>query len=333
VDVRRREFITLLGGSAAGSALSRFAHAQPGERMRRIGVLMLGDESDSDQQDRVRAFRSELAKMGWAEGRNIRIDYRFAATDAGRIISTSADFIAQKLDVILANGTPVLEALQKQTRTVPIVFVGVSDPLSAGFIPSMARPGGNITGFSNFEYAISGKWLELLHEIAPSIKRVAVLQHRDDAAWPRYLAPIETLAPSLGIQSSNAFLGEPAEIEHIFDMFARERNGGVIVTNNARAMAQRQLISTLAARYHLPAVYPARIYAASGGLISYGIDPVDPYRRAAGYIDRILKGEKPGDLPVQAPTKYELAVNLKTAKALGIHMPPTLLARADEVIE
>ena len=329
--MKRRTFMTLLGGAAAAWPLG--ARAQQAERMRHIGVFMLGDESDPDQQDRVKTFRAELEKLGWAEGRHIRIDARFAASDAERIRLYSDDFIAQKPDTILANGTPILEALQKRSRTIPIVFVGVSDPLSAGFVPSMARPGGNITGFSNFEYAISGKWLELLNEVAPGTKRVAVLQHRDDAAWSRYLAPVEALAPSLGVRLTNVFLGDAAEIERTFDAFARERNGGVIVTNNARAMSQRQLIGTLAARHRLPAIYPARVYAASGGLMSYGIDPVDPYRRAAAYVDRILKGEKPGDLPVQAPTKYELVINLKSAKALGMTVSPALIARADEVIE
>ena len=237
---------------------------------------MLGDESDPDQQDRVKTFRAELENLGWAEGRHIRIDARFAASDAERIQSYSDDFIAQKPDAILANGTPILEALQKRSRTVPIVFVGVSDPLSAGFVPSMARPGGNITGFSNFEYAISGKWLELLNEIAPGTKRVAVLQHRDDAAWSRYLAPIEALAPSLGVRLTNVFLGDAIEIERTFDGFARERNGGVIVTNNARAMSQRQLIGMLAARHHLPAVYPARVYPANGGLFPTASIPSIP---------------------------------------------------------
>ena len=330
-QLRRRRFITLLGGVAVGWPL--VARAQQGERIRRIGVLMLGDESDPDQQNRVAAFRVELGKMGWVEGRNIQIDYRFAATDPERIRSHSADLVAARLDAILANGTPILETLQKRTSTLPIVFVGVSDPLGAGFVPSLARPGGNLTGFSNFEYAIGGKWLELLKEVAPRVTRAAVLLHRDDTAWSRYLAPIEALAPSLGVQLSSIFLGNASETERHLDAFARERNGGVIVTNNARAMSQRELIGTLAVRHQLPAVYPARVYTAGGGLASYGIDPVDPYRRAAGYVDRILKGEKPADLPVQAPTKYELVINLKTAKAIGLEVPPTLLARADEVIE
>ncbi len=327
--MKRRDFITLVGGAAAWP----FAARAQGERKRRIGVLMLGDEADPDQQSRVGAFRGELVKMGWIEGRNIQIDLQFAATASDRIRSRATDFVAQNLDAILANGTPILEALQKRTSTIPIVFVGVSDPLSAGFVPSLSRPGGNITGFSNFEYTIGGKWLQLLNEAAPHVRRVAVLLHRDDAAWARYLAPIETLALSLGMQLTGIFLGDASETERHLETFAREGNGGVIVTNNARAMSQRELIGTLSVRHQLPAVYPARVYAVSGGLISYGIDPVDPYRRAAGYVDRILNGENPGELPVQAPTKYELVINLKTAKALGLDVPPPLLARADEVIE
>jgi putative tryptophan/tyrosine transport system substrate-binding protein len=329
--MRRREFIALVGSMAAGWPLA--ARSQQGGAMRRIGVLMLGGEIDSDQQARIAAFREALEKLGWAEGRNVRIDLRFAAVDPERIRSYSAALLSQAPDVILANGTPVLEAFQKQTRSVPIVFVGVSDPVSAGFVPSLARPGGNITGFSNFEYTIGGKWLEILTEAAPATKRVAVLLAREDPAWSRYLPPIEALAPSFGVQLTSVFLGDPVEIERTFDAFAREPNGGVIATNNPKAMDQRELIGTLAARYRLPAVYPARVYVTSGGLMSYGIDPVDPFWRAASYVDRILKGEKPADLPVQAPTKYELVINLKAAKALGIDVPPTLSARADEVIE
>ena len=331
-DMKRRKFLALLGGAAATWPVGG-ARAQQGERVRRIGVLMLGDASDPDQQRRVGAFRAELARMGWIEGQNIEIDSQFAATASDRIRAKAMDFVAQNLDAILANGTPVLEALQQRTNTIPIVFVGVSDPLNAGFVPSLARPGGNITGFSNFEYAIGGKWLELLNEAAPHVRRVGVLLHRDDPAWARYLAAIETLAPSLGMQLTSIFLGDPSETERHFETFARERKGGVIVTNNARAMSQRELIGALSVRHQLPTVYPARVYTVNGGLVSYGIDPVDPYRRAAGYVDRILKGENPGHLPIQAPTKYELVINLKTAKALGLDVPQTLLARADEVIE
>jgi putative ABC transport system substrate-binding protein len=328
--MRRRQFITLLGSAAAWPFAAR---AQQTERVRRIGVLMLGDETDPDQRARVAALRQELEKLGWIEGRNVRIDDRFAATNREQIWSHSEELVGQTPDAIVANGTPVLEILQKQTGVVPIVFIGVSDPVRAGFVPSLARPGGNITGFANFEYAIGGKWLELLKEIAPEINRAAVLMHRDDAAWSRYLEAIRALAPSLGVQLTSIFLGDPGETKGAVEAFGHEPNGGLIVINNARAMSQRGLIAALAARHRLPAVYPALVYATSGGLMSYGIDPIDPYRRAASYVDRILRGEKAGEMPVQLPTKYELAINLKTAKALGLAVPPTLLARADEVIE
>jgi ABC-type uncharacterized transport system substrate-binding protein len=266
--MRRRELFTFLGGAAAAAACPLAAHAQQDARIRRVGVLMLGDETDPDQQGRVAAFRQELERTGWIDGRNIRIDYRFAATNPERIRSHSAELLGQTPNAILANGTPVLEAFQKQTRTVPIVFVGVSDPVSAGFVPSLARPGGNITGFSNFEYTIGGKWLELLKEVAPGTKRAAVLLHRDDAAWSRYLAPMEALSPSLGVQLTSIFLGYPSETGSALDAFAQAANGGLIVTNNARAMSQRELISTQAVRHRFPAVYPARVYTTNGGLMS-----------------------------------------------------------------
>jgi putative ABC transport system substrate-binding protein len=329
--MRRRDFITLLGGTVV--AWPSAAHAQQGSAMRRIGVLMLGGETDPDQRGRVAAFREAFAKLGWAEGRNVRIDLRFAAVDHERIRSYSAAMLSQAPDVILANGTAALEAFQKQTRSVPIVFVGVSDPVSAGFVSSLARPGGNITGFSNFEYSIGGKWLEILTEAAPTTKRVAVLLSREDTAWSRYLAPIEALAPSVGVQLTSVFLGDPVEIERTLDAFAREPTGGLIAANNPKAMAHRELIATLAARHRLPAIYPARVYVTSGGLMSYGIDPVDPYRGAASYVDRILRGEKPADMPVQQPTKYEFVVNLKAARALGLTLPLPLIGRTDEVIE
>ena len=332
--MRRREFI---GGLGVVSATTLFfpavPRAQQSDRVRHIGVLMLGAEIDADQLARVAAFREALGKLGWMDRSNMRIDARFAATDPERIRLYSAQLIGQKPDVILANGTPVLDALRKQTQSIPMVFVGVSDPVSAGFVPSLARPGGNITGFSNFEYTIGGKWLEVLKEVAPGIKRVGVILHRDDAAWSRYLVAIETAAGPLGVQLTHIFLNETTETERALDAFAHEPAGGLIVTNNARAMNQRELIAAVAARRRLPAIYPARIYAASGGLMSYGIDPVDPYRNAASYVDRILRGEKPGEMPVQQPTKLEFVVNLKTAKALGLSIPLPLLGRADEVIE
>jgi len=329
--MRRRDFIVLAAGAAAAWPLA--APAQQSLATRRIGVLMLGGETDPDQLGRVAVFRERLERLGWTEGRNIRINLHFAAADPERIRSYSAALLSQAPDVILANGTSVLEAFQKQTRSVPIVFVGVSDPVSAGFVPSLARPSGNITGFSNFEYSIGGKWLEILTEAAPTTKRVAVLMSREDAAWSRYLATIEALAPSVGVQLTSVFLGDPVEIERTLEAFAREPTGGLIATNNPKAMAQRELIATLAARYRLPAVYPARVYVTSGGLMSYGIDPVDPYRGAASYVDRILRGEKPADMPVQQSTKFEFVVNLKAARALGLTLPLPLIGRTDEVIE
>jgi ABC-type uncharacterized transport system substrate-binding protein len=329
--MRRREFLGVVGGATLAWPLA--ARAQQGKRERRIGVLMLGGETDPDQLSRVAAFREAFAKLGWVDGRNVRFDLRFAAVDPERIRSSSAAMLSEAPDVILANGTPVLEAFQKQTPSVPIVFVGVSDPVSAGFVPSLARPGGNITGFSNFEYTIGGKWLQLLAEAAPATKRVAVLLSREDPAWSRYLAPIEAIAPSLGVHLTSVFLGDPVEIDRALGAFAREPNGALIATNNPKAMAHRELIATLAARYRLPAVYPARVYVASGGLMSYGIDPVDPYRGAASYVDRILRGEKPEDMPVQQPTKFEFVVNLKAARALGLTLSLPLIGRTDEVID
>jgi putative ABC transport system substrate-binding protein len=328
--MRRREFITLLGGAAAWPVAAR---AQQESRVRRVGVLMAGGEADPEVLARVTAFRESLDKLGWVEGRNVRIAVRFANADPERIRSYSASLLNPVPDVILTNTTPVLEAFQKQTRSVPIVFTAVSDPVSAGFVPSLARPGGNITGFSNFEYTIGGKWLQNLIEAAPGTKRMAILLSRIDPAWSRYLAPIEAMAPSFGVQLTNVFLDNPTQTERALEAFAGEPNGGLLTTNTPQATAQREFIVSLAAHLRLPAIYPNRLYVTSGGLMSYGIDQIDPFRRAAAYIDRILRGEKPGDLPVQQPTKYEFVVNLKAARALGIEVPPNLLARADDVIE
>jgi putative tryptophan/tyrosine transport system substrate-binding protein len=327
--IGRREFITLLGGAAATWPLA--SRAQQDGRVPRVGVLMINDAAE----DRVRValLRDALAKLGWTEGRNLRVDYRFAATDPEAIRTYAAELVSLAPDVIFGVSTPVLEALRNQTRSVPIVFAGVSDPVSAGFVPSLARPGGNITGFSNFEYAISAKWLELLKEAAPNTTRAGIILFRDDPSWSRYLAPIEAAAPSFGVQVMRIFLGDPDESARAIDAFAQEPQGGLVVTNNPRARAQRDLIVELAARHRLPAVYPARFYATSGGLMSYGIDPDDPMPRAAAYLDRILRGEKPGDLPVQLPTKYEFVVNLKTMRVLGLTLPLPLIGRTDEVIE
>lgn len=325
--MRRREFIAAIGGAVAWP----FAARAQGEAMRRIGVLMSQDEAE----DRVRfaLLREALAKLGWTEGRNLRLDIRYSASDPDRIKAYAAELVSLAPDVLFGISTPVLEALLKQTRSVPIVFAGVSDPVSAGFVPSLARPGGNVTGFTSFEYAISAKWLELLKEAAPNTTRAGIILFRGDPSWSRYLAPIEAAAPSFGVQLTRIFLSDPGESAHAINAFAQEPQGGLVVTNNPRARIQRDLIVELAARHRLPAVYPARFYVTSGGLMSYGTDSDEAFPRAAAYVDRILRSEKPGDLPVQLPTKYEFVVNLKTARALGLDVPAEVLVRADEVIE
>ena len=283
---------------------------------------------DPEAKARLAAFLDGLQQLGWTDGRNVRIDYRWAVTDADRSHTFAAELVALAPDVILANGSQSVAALLQTTRTVPIVFVNVVDPVGAGFVPSLARPGGNATGFTLFEYSLSGKWLELLKEIAPNLTRIAILRDPALAAVIQAMAP-----PSFGVELSPIDVRDAGEIERDVAAFARGSNGGLIVTASSGASVHRELIIMLAARHRLPAVYPFRNYVTSGGLISYGPDLNDQYRRAAGYIDRILKGEKAADLPVQAPTKYELAINLKTAKALGLTVPPSLLSRADDVIE
>ena len=329
-DMKRREFISLLGGAAAWPLAAR---AQQGERMRRIGVLMNTAADDPEGKARNVAFERGLQELGWTDGRNVRIDYRWGAGDAGRIRRYAAELVSLSPDVILTVGSATAGPLLQATRTVPIVFVQAPDPVGAGFVDNLARPGGNATGFTLFEYGISGKWLELLKEIAPRVTRVAVLRDPAIAAGTGQLGAIQSAAPSFGVELSPLGVRDPGEIERAITAFARSSNGGLIVTVSTLAGVHRDLIVTLAARYKLPAVYYARYIVAGGGLISYGPDFVDQHRRAAGYVDRILKGEKPADLPVQAPTKYELVINLQTAKALGLDVPPTLLARADEVIE
>jgi putative ABC transport system substrate-binding protein len=330
--MRRREFITLLGGAAAAWPLA--ARAQQGERVRRIGVLMHLPERDPEAQARVRALLHGLQQLGWSEGRNVRIDYCFGAADVERARRYAAELIALAPDVIQASGTGPVAALQQATRTVPIVFAQVPDPVNAGFVDSLARPGGNATGFSVFEeYGTSGKWLELLKEVAPRVTRVAVLRDPTIAAGIGQTGAIQSVAPSLGVQVSPVGVRDASEIERAIAAFGHGANGGLIVLGAPLAIMHRDWISTLAARHRLPAVYPARLFVAAGGLISYGPDSIDPYRRVAGYVDRILKGEKPADMPVQNPTKFELVINLKAAKALGLEIPPTLLATADEVIE
>ena len=330
--MRRREFITLFG--VAALAGPRAARAQQADRVRRVGVLMSRAAGDPEEQARFAAFLEGLQKLGWTDGRNVRIDYRWAAADADRSRTYAAELVALAPDVILASGSTSVAALLQTTRTVPIVFVNVIDPVGAGYVARLARPGGNATGFTAFEYSLSGKWLELLKEIAPNLTRIAILRDPALAAGIGQFAAIQAMAPSsFGVELSPIDVRDGGEIERDVATFARESNGGLIVTGSSSAAVHRELIVMLAARHRLPAVYPFRYFVTSGGLISYGPDPIDVFRRAAGYVDRILKGEKAADLPVQAPTTYELAINLKTAKALGLTLPPSLLARADEVIE
>jgi len=328
--VKRREFITLLGGTAAWPLAAR---AQQPERMRRVGALMNTAADSADGQARFAAFVHGLQQLGWTDGRNAQLDVRWAAGDPERIRRYAAELVALSPDVILASGGTTLGPLRQVSRTVPTVFTGVSDPVGAGFVDSLARPGGNATGFIAFEWNISGKWLELLKEIAPGVSRAVVLRDTELGPGASQFAVIQAVAPSLRVEVNPVNVGGAAEIERGVAAFARAPNGGLIATGGGRMRSHRDLIVKLAARHKLPAVYYDRVYVDSGGLISYGPDFVDQFRRAAGYVDRVLKGEKPSDLPVQAPTKYETILNLKTAKALGLEVPPTVLARADEVIE
>jgi putative ABC transport system substrate-binding protein len=328
--VKRRAFITLLGGAVAWPLAAR---AQQTERMRRIGVLMALASDDPQGQARLVAFVQGLQELGWTAGRNVRIDTRWAAGDADRFRKYAAELIALAPDVILASGGTGVGALLQATRSVPVVFTQTNDPVGAGYVDSLARPGGNATGFTNMEYGVSGKYLELLKEITPRMTRTAVLRDPTIPQGIGQFSAIQAVAPSLGVEVRPIDVRDAPEIERAVTAFARSANGGLIVTGSALTAVHRDLIITLASQHKLPAVYWERFFVASGGLISYGPDSIDPHRRAAGYVDRILKGEKPADLPVQAPTKYELVINLKTAKALGLTVPPTVLARADEVIE
>jgi putative ABC transport system substrate-binding protein len=329
--MRRRDFITLMGGAAATWPLA--ARAQQSEQMRRIAVLMNAAADDSEGQAGVAAFRQVLQQLGWSDGRNVRIDIRWSENDVDRDRRYAAELAALTPDVVLASGTLSVAAFQHFTRTLPMVFVRVSDPVGAGFVDSLARPGGNTTGFMLFEYSLSGKWLELLRQIAPSLTRAAILRDPANPAGIAQFGAIQAAAQSLGMEVSPISVRDAGDIERAVAGFARSPNGGLIVTPSAGVSIHRDLIITLAARHKLPAVYAHGANVVAGGLISYAPDEIDQFRRAAGYVDRILKGEKPADLPVQAPTKYELIVNLKTAKALGLNIPPSVLARADEVIE
>ena len=330
-DTRRREFITLLGGAAA-AAWPIAARAQP-ERMRRIGVLTGQAASDPEGQARLAAFLQGLQESGWSVGRNVRIDIRWSAGNADDTRKHAAELAALAPDVIVSDGSPAAAALLEATRTVPVVFTVVADPVAAGFVASLARPGGHLTGFMNFEYPMGAKWLELLKEIAPGTTRAAVLRDAAQSVGIGMFAAIQTAAPSLGMEVSPINVRDVGEIERAVGAFAHSGNSGLVVTGSPLAVVHRDLIVTLAARHKLPAVYASRSFVAGGGLICYGPDFLDQHRRAATYVDRILKGEKPGNLPVQAPTKYELVINLKTAKVLGVEIPASLLARADDVIE
>jgi putative ABC transport system substrate-binding protein len=329
--MRRRDFITQLAGSAAAWPLA--ARAQQLDGVRRISFFHDYKAIDPEGKAQVVAFREALKKLGWSEGSNFFLDYKSGAADNEMLRNYATEIIAHKPDVVLTAGATITASLQRASRTVPIVFVNVTDPVGAGVVESLARPGGNATGFTQFEFGISAKWLELLKEIAPAVSRVAVIRDPTARTGGGQLGAIQAVAPSLGVEVRPVDPHESDEIERSLSTFARDPKGGLIVTSSRLARAHRELIVTLAARHRLPAVYAFRVYVESGGLMFYGPDAIDPYRRAAGYVDRILRGEKPAELPVQAPTKYELVINLKAAKALGIDMPSTMLVRADEVIE
>ena len=329
--MRRREFITLLGGAAAAWPVT--ARAQQRERMRRIGVLMNQAADNPVSQARMNAFVQALQQSGWTDGVNVRIDTRWAAADPEGFRKYATELVALAPDVILADTSPSVVAVQQASRDVPIVFANVTDPVGQGFVASLARPGGNATGFSVYEYGLAPKWLELLKEIAPGVRRVAVLRDAALVAGGGLLGAIQGVAPSFGVEVSPLGVRDASEIERGITGFADRSNGGIIVLASPMTAFHRELIIALAARHRLPAVYALRFFVTGGGLVSYGPDVIDQFRRAAGYVDRILKGAKPADLPVQAPTKYELVINLKTARALGLEVPPTVLVRADKVIE
>jgi len=329
--VRRREFITLLGGAAAAWPLA--ARAQQRERMRRIGMLLPATREDAEVEVWVGAFLQRLALAGWSIGSNVRIETRYAGSNTADVRRHAAELVALAPDVVLAHGASTVAALQQATRSLPIVFVNVADPVGAGFVDSLARPGGSTTGFSSMDYSVSGKWPELLKQVAPALSRMAVLRDPNTPNGSAQFAIIQAVASPLRVEVSPIDVRDAGEIERAVGVFARTANGGLIMAASAGSLVHRDLIISLAATYKLPTVSFDRSLVRAGSLISYGSDHLDPYRRAVGYVDRILKGEKPADLPVQAPTKYELVINLKTAKALGIDVPPALLALADEVIE
>jgi putative ABC transport system substrate-binding protein len=328
--VKRREFIALLGSAAAFTPLA--AYAQP-DRTRLIGVLIAAAERDPEGLARLVAFRQGLEKLGWTDGRNIRIEVRWGGGDPDRLRAHAAELARLKPDVLFAASGSPLTALHRETRTIPIVFAQAPDPVGGGYVTSLARPGGNVTGFSQYEYVIAGKWLELLKQLAPHVSRASIIQDPVNPASPGYMRAIQAVAASLGVLVASVPVRNAAEVDGAVDTLAREGNGGLIVTPGPNASMQRERIIAQASRHRVPGVYPFRYFAADGGLASYGVDNIDLFRRAAGYVDRILKGEKPGDLPVQLADKYELVINMKTAKALGLDVPLSLLARTDEVIE
>jgi putative tryptophan/tyrosine transport system substrate-binding protein len=328
--MRRREFVSMLAGAAAAWPLA--ARAQQSDQVRRIGVLMTTPETDTETQTRIRAFRQRLQVLGWIEGRNLRIDMRWGGADPGRAVELATELLGKAPDLIFVGNPIPLAAVLQQSRSVPIIFASVSDPVESGFVQSLSHPGGSVTGFTNFESKTAAKWLELLKEIAPGTARVIALRQTEAPGLLAMQRQIEEAAPSLGVRVTPTAVSTAAQVVDALDSFAAESNNGLIVLAGP-IRAHRQSIITLAARHRLAAVYPYRFYVEGGGLLSYGPDTVDIYRRAAVYVDRILRGEKPANLPVQAPTKYELLLNLKTAKALGLEVPPPLLARADEVIE
>jgi putative tryptophan/tyrosine transport system substrate-binding protein len=328
--MKRRQFIAALGSAAAWPVATL---AQPPNQTRRIGTLLNLAPDDLETRARLAAFLGRLGELGWSEGKNLKIDYRWGMGDLDQHRKNATELVSLAPDVILVHGSTIMRPLQRATATIPIVFVSVADPIAGGFIDSLARPGGNATGFTSYDYGMSGKWLELLKQIAPQVVRVAVIRDPAQVSAGGQLGAISAVAPLLGVEPSPIGVRDAAEIERAITTFGSQPNGGLIITTSAPAQINRDLIIALAAKNRLPAIYPYRLFVASGGLMSYGPDLVDQYRRAAEYVDRILKGEKPGDLPVQAPTKYELAINLKTAKPLGLAVPSAILARADEVIE
>jgi putative ABC transport system substrate-binding protein len=331
-DMRRRDFVTLVCGAAMAWPLA--ARAQQTEWMRRVGVLMPYAENDSETSPRVTALREGLLQLGWTEGRNVRLEHRWSASDADAMRKLARELVDLRPDVILTDTTPVTAAALRETRTIPVVFVQVADPVGSGFVASFPRPGGNATGFNNVPVTMASKWLELLMEIVPRTVRVMFLFNPPTAPYAqRFFEPLKAAASSIGVEVVASPVHDPAEIETVITAFAREPSGGLIVLPSTFILVHRGLIIALAARYRLPAVYSFRYFTETGGLVSYGNVAADAYRQAAGYVDRILRGAKPADLPVQAPVKFELVINLKTAKALGINVPPTLLTRADEVIE